>query len=438
MTAQAPAPKASGAASLPASLSSVPLTPQSPAEDDFTKVMLQALNGQSDDSDAPTKAQTGQPKTPLKEGSAANPVSANFLLSLLAPAQPTATAHKSSDSDGTADSTVPTAQEKSTAKEASTDPMLAGLILALLAPPLPTLAKAALHKSSVLSAPVGPSVPPSPPAVAQTADKADDSKTDKAEKNPPLPAQTLPAQEAEKALPPTSGTSVANTNPRMSFSSESNEIAGRMEQKLPPGVVSAVSSADTGGPTPDGGAKSSLNFSWHEAPTEPLTIVELSAKATAVTAPVAEVAVDAPVRSTSTAPLEQLEKMISREVINVRQAGADTLGVTLKLDANTQLFLQLTNHNGQVQASVRLDRGSFSPEETQWAQLQQSLARQNVELLPMSGGSSLNFQQHPEGRSRHPATREEWPATGATVPPAKPRQQQKEQNRARKNWESWA
>ncbi len=438
MTAPAPAPKASGAVSFLASLSSAAPSPQSSVKEDFTKVMLQALTGGADDSDAPAKAQISQQKTLPKEGSAPNPMSANFLLSLLAQAQPTAPAHKSSDSDGTADPTVPSAQDKSPAKEATTDPMLAGLILALLAPPLPTLAKAAVHKSSVLSVPVGPSVPPSPPAAAQTAGKADDSKTDEPEKKPPLPAQTLPAKEAEKALPPISGTSVANTSPRMSFSSESNEIAGRVEQKLPPGVVSAVSSADTGGSTPDGGAKSSLNFSWHEAPTEALTIVELSAKASAVTAPVAEAAVDAPARVSSPAGLEQLEKMISREVINVRQAGAESLGVTLKLDANTQLFLQLTNHNGQVQATMRLDRGSFSPEETQWAQLQQSLARQNVELLPMTGGSSTNFQQHSEERSRHPATLEEWPAANAALPPAKPRQQHKEQNRARKNWESWA
>jgi hypothetical protein len=436
MTAQTPAPQASGAASLLASFS--PVAPAPAPKEDFTKVMLQALSDGSDGTEPSTTGPTAQQKTLPKEGSAPNPVSANFLLALLASPQASAPAHKSTGSDDTADATVPTGQEKSPAKEAAADPMLAGLILALLAPPLPTLAKAALHKSSVLAVPVGPSVPPSPPAVAQTAGKADDSKTEEAEKKPPLPEQTLPAKEAEKALPPTSGTSVASPSPRMSFSSESNEIAGRMEQKLPPGVVSAVGSADTGGATPDGGAKSSLNFSWHEAPTEPLTIVELSAKAAAVTGPVAEATVDTPARGTSTAPLEQLERMISREVINVRQAGADTLGVTLKLDANTQLFLQLTNHNGQVQASVRLDRGSFSPEETQWAQLQQSLARQNVELLPMTGGSSLNFQKHPEERSRHPATREEWPSANAAPPPVKPRQQQKEQNRPRKNWESWA
>ncbi|HTA29544.1 MAG TPA: hypothetical protein VK731_03635, partial [Candidatus Cybelea sp.] len=100
--------------------------------------------------------------------------------------------------------------------------------------------------------------------------------------------------------------------------------------------------------------------------------------------------------------------------------------------------LQLTTHNGAVQALVRLDRGSFAPEDGHWAQLQQSLARQNVELLPMTGGSSLNFQQPSDGRSRHPASREEWPMAGAPVPPAKPRQEQKEQNRPRKNWESWA
>jgi hypothetical protein len=224
----------------------------------------------------------------------------------------------------------------------------------------------------------------------------------------------------------------------MSYLSDRNEIAGRMEQKLPPAAISAVSSADTGGPSPDGGAKSSLAFSWHDAPSESLTIIDLSAKAAAVATPVADDAVDAPARVSSAAPLLQLEQMISREAVSVRQAGAQTLGVTLKLDANTQLFLQLTTHNGLVQASVRCERGNFAPEEAQWAQLQQSLARQNVELLPMTGGSSLNFQPPSQERSRQQAAREDWPAAGAAVPPPQPRQQQKEQNRSRNNWESWA
>jgi hypothetical protein len=223
----------------------------------------------------------------------------------------------------------------------------------------------------------------------------------------------------------------------MTLNSESKEIAGRTEQKLPPAAISAISSADTGGSSPDGGAKTPLSFIWHEPPSEQLAIIDLSTKAGSPAAPVAETTVDAPVRATGPAPLERLEQMISREVTSLRQTGAETLGVALKLDANTQLYLQLTTNNGLVQASVRCERGQFAPEDSQWAQLQQSLARQNVELLPMTGGSNLNFQQPSGEHRRQPATREDWPLAGDAAQPVLPRKQ-KEQNRPRKNWESWA
>jgi hypothetical protein len=223
----------------------------------------------------------------------------------------------------------------------------------------------------------------------------------------------------------------------MNLKSERNEIAGRTEQKLPLATVSAISSADTGNPTSDGGTQTPLPFSWHEEPLEQLAIVDLSSRGFSVAAPAAEATPEAPARVSSAAPLERLEQMISREVMTVRQTGAETLGVALKLDTQTQLFLQLTSHNGQVQASVRCDRGQFAPEDSQWAQLQQSLARQNVELLPMTGSSNLNFQQPSGQHQRPPASRQDWPSADAAVPPAQPRKQ-KGQNRSRKNWESWA
>jgi hypothetical protein len=223
----------------------------------------------------------------------------------------------------------------------------------------------------------------------------------------------------------------------MSLSSERNEIAGRTENKLPLAPVSAIGSPDTGGPSSGTGGKTLLSFSWHEAPVEPMAIIELSVNGGSPAEPVAESAVAAPVRVSGPAPLERLEQMISREVVTVRQTGAESLGVALKLDSNTQLFLQLTTNNGLMQASVRCDRGQFAPEQSQWAELQQSLARQNVELLPMTGGSNLDFQQPPREHPRQAASREDWPAPDAAVPPAQSRQQ-KEQNRSRKNWESWA
>jgi hypothetical protein len=168
-----------------------------------------------------------------------------------------------------------------------------------------------------------------------------------------------------------------------------------------------------------------------------LTITELSASAATPAAPITAATLEDPASVTSAAPLERLEQMISHEALIIRQSGADSLGVSLKLDSNTQLFLQLTTHNGSVQASVRCERGQFAPEDAQWAQLQQSLARQNVVLLPMAAGSNLNFQQPSGQHSRQNAAREDWASAGTAVQPAQPRKQ-KEQNRSRKNWESWA
>jgi hypothetical protein len=259
-------------------------------------------------------------------------------------------------------------------------------------------------------------------------------------KLPPAPIEFphLKDPEQKPALP--SGTSVANTSQRMSFTPERNEIAGRTEQKLPPAAISAVASADSGGPSPDGGEKSSLSFSWHDTPPESLTINDVAALAGAPV-PITQTILDAQVHAASpagAAPLDRLEQMISHETLIIRQTGAQTLDVSLKLDSNTQLYLQLTNHNGSVQASVRCERGSFAPEDAQWTQLQQSLARQNVALLPMTGGSNLSFQQ-PSGQNQRQtfAQREDGAETAAPVLPVQPRQQ-KEQNRSRRNWESWA
>jgi hypothetical protein len=165
--------------------------------------------------------------------------------------------------------------------------------------------------------------------------------------------------------------------------------------------------------------------------------MDLSTKAAGLAAPVGGIHRGrSGARQSSAAPMERLEQMISREVMSVRQTGAQTLGVALKLDSNTQLFLQLTTTTAGAGLGA-LRPGQFAPEDSQWAQLQQSLARQNVELLPMTGGSNLNFQQPSGEHPRQPAAREDWPAADAAVPPAQPRQQ-KEQNRSRKNWESWA
>ena len=86
--------------------------------------------------------------------------------------------------------------------------------------------------------------------------------------------------------------------------------------------------------------------------------------------------------NTAAVQVERVAQLVSQEVFMVRQSGANALAVSLKVDSQTELFLQLTSHNGQIQASLRCDRGNVEGLDSHWAELQQSLARQNVQLMP--------------------------------------------------------
>jgi hypothetical protein len=149
-------------------------------------------------------------------------------------------------------------------------------------------------------------------------------------------------------------------------------------------------------------------------------------------------------------PLDAVERMITREVSMVRQSGAQALAVTLKVDSGTSLFLQLTNHNGQIEASVRCDQGGLG---AHWAELQESLARQNVQLLPLQenareqsnlpAAASGDFdhqatsQKQPEPDLQHAAEQEPPPsdeAMNAAVGLAKSKHRQ----HSRHGWEKWA
>jgi hypothetical protein len=418
MTAQTPATKAGGLSALLASFSPKAAWPKPVVKQDFLSVILKALTHRAPKADAGTAAQPSSEKPSLPPGASA---------------------------DGAA-------------ADAIADAAATSLLLCLLAPPLPlppqlpVLAKPTANKSTVSTVPSAP--------LAQSAAETKPAKTDAGEKPPalaaqlapadigpekkaaqpitgkalPLPAQPAPAKPAAAKAAPSSGTSVALSSERMNYMAQRDEIAGPTEQKLPSAAVSAINGANPGSGIA-GGAKSPLTFSWHETPSEEVEIAVLSAEAAGPAAPPADAA---PAAAPVTAPLDRLEQMIFREVVSFRQAGAQTLGVTLKVDAHTQLFLQLTSSNGQVQASVRCDRGSFSAPDTQWAQLEQSLARQNVQLLPLDGALRLGFEQSPDHSQRHfAAAIQNVPPAGAAVEPAQARKQNG-QNRSRKNWESWA
>jgi hypothetical protein len=243
----------------------------------------------------------------------------------------------------------------------------------------------------------------------------------------------LPAKAAEGAGTPPVGMGVATNSQRMNLSAERNEIAGRTEQKLPPGAVTAtaVTAVDAVGATGQRKTKPRLEFAWHDTPAQMLTMIDPAGKA------IQDAREIEGTRAAGSGPMSRIEMFVTREAENLRSNGAGSLGVSLQLDAHTQLFLQLTNKDGQVQASLRCERGDFSPLDSQWAQLGQALARQNVQLMPAGGGVSLSFQQPSEHPPRQlPQTREEEPARHPVVE-TKTRNP-KPQSRSRPRWESWA
>lgn len=75
--------------------------------------------------------------------------------------------------------------------------------------------------------------------------------------------------------------------------------------------------------------------------------------------------------------------LISRELTLVRQLGADALAIVLKPDSRTELFLQISQRNGRTEALIRCERGDYNHLQQNWAQLQSTLASQDVNLAPL-------------------------------------------------------
>jgi len=236
--------------------------------------------------------------------------------------------------------------------------------------------------------------------------------------------------------PAPDGTSVAISGQRMNFVAQKNEFAGSAEQNLPLAQAASVPVVDTATDAAPKGAATSLDFFWRETPSEVISMVNLSAKP-------AETGASEPISSpVSATPATRLEQMISHEAVAIRQTGAQSLGVSLKLDDNTQLFLQLTTHNGTIQASLRCEKGDFSALDSQWSQLQASLARQNIELLPIAATQS-NFQQTSQQQQQQrqfpQQQQEDAQPANLGVPPTPPRQQKNPNaRRSRPDREFWA
>jgi hypothetical protein len=236
----------------------------------------------------------------------------------------------------------------------------------------------------------------------------------------------------------------------MKSASQENEIAGSAAKKLPPDRQTAPGTTGADAATPAAKVRVPADLSDPKETTAQWMIMGATAKGAAaptLTANVAEAGAPASGRS------EQVERLISREVVMVRQSGAEALAVSLKVDSRTSLFLQLTNHHGQIEASVRCESGDAGALGAHWKQLQESLARQNVQLLPLqdkpysarpssdvSVATSGNFQDGAPARQqspRPPAPEPEKSSGGVPSAVASPGKSNPKAPR-HTGWETWA
>jgi hypothetical protein len=248
-------------------------------------------------------------------------------------------------------------------------------------------------------------------------------------------AAETPAKTAQAADPKAgshqNGMAVAPSVERMKFVAEQNKIAGSAAQKLPP-VTPIASAAAIKADAPSGKINLPVDFS---APTsaEQISLIN-SAKAAAATPSdsVAVAAVQAPTQA------NRVEQLISREIVNFKSSGAGEVGVSLKIDAHTQLFLQLSYREGQMQAVLRWEKGDLPALTAHFGQLQESLARQNIQLQSSQGGSDWSRQGSPGRQSQEQPPAPEARTNDEVKTASSNQPQPKARTVSRQGWETWA
>jgi hypothetical protein len=249
------------------------------------------------------------------------------------------------------------------------------------------------------------------------------------------------------------GTSAAQYNQRMKSAAEKNKIAGSTVQKLPVTAGGGDFSVEPNGKVAGTATRGTPGRNNGTEIMPPVINFEsrISQSSGGPSAPsAASQFVD------RTAQLERAAELVTREVVMLRQSGGNSLAVSLKLDTHTELFLQLTNHGGQVQASLRCERGDMTELGSQWGQLQESLSRHNVQLLPFedrSTGRNQSFAQDDNGagafqnsngksspQNPQPQLTELPDETVTVTRPSAPERglPTTKNNSNRKGWETWA
>ena len=126
--------------------------------------------------------------------------------------------------------------------------------------------------------------------------------------------------------------------------------------------------------------------------------------------------------------VERITGLVSREAALVKQHSSDSMTVLLRPDAETELLVHFTQRDGQIEASIRCERGDSQHLGALWPQLQESLAQQKVRLAPLqessfsqpdfNSSSGADRNGSGPGSDRQPPNRQsldEWPAPASSA-----------------------
>ncbi len=164
-----------------------------------------------------------------------------------------------------------------------------------------------------------------------------------------------------------------------------------------------------------------------------------------------------PTESVRPPQVEKVFAEVTERVVSFRRVGAESIDVSLRPDRGTEINLQLSLSNGQVEVAARLQRGSFELLNAHWSDLQQSLAQQGIrvgQLEPATFNQNHNHNQAASSQTaqqeagnqrerqfeRAPETLDELPLVGAVTEPLRSRTSRTSRvtATARSGWEMWA
>lgn len=187
------------------------------------------------------------------------------------------------------------------------------------------------------------------------------------------------------------GTTTAPLNPGMNNAAKQDEFAAAAVQKLPTETAGAVSAAP---------APANRRLAKDAPVTAPVAVTAFAnaeRRATPIETAPAE---PGPTSAADPARVERLAHTIASEATLLRQFQTDRLSVVLKPDAETQIRLQFTQHNGLIEATARCDQGDLHFLSAHWPELQQRLEPQGIRLLDLAGAGG-SFGAGGDSSQRH-------------------------------------